>query len=76
MSYQVLAFKKSDILWHLTKVGRCLHVHEIHVSFFLSILLSVKFKYDHKRQVSGMAHKLLGIKSDGFVVFPFKRHIC
>ena len=45
---QVFAFKKPDILWHLTKVGRCLHVHEVHVSFFLSMLLSVKFNYDHK----------------------------
>ena len=56
---QVLAFKKPDIIWHLTKLGRCLNVHEIHVSFFLSMLLSVKFNYDH-RQVSGMAHKLSG----------------
>ena len=45
---QVLAFKKPDIIWHLTKLGRCLNVHEIHVSFFLSMLLSVKFNYDHK----------------------------
>ena len=45
---QVLAFKKPDIFWHLTKVGRCLHVYEIHVYFFLSMLLSVKFNYDRK----------------------------
>ena len=44
----VLTFKKSDIIWQLTKVSRCLHLHEIHVSFFLSILLSVKLNYDHK----------------------------
>ena len=45
---QVLAFKKPDIIWYLTKLGRCLNAHEIHVSFFLSMLLSVKFNYDHK----------------------------
>ena len=45
---QILAFKKPDIFWHLIKVRRYLHVHEIHVFFFLSMLLSVKFKYDHK----------------------------
>ena len=45
---QVLTFKKPDIFRHLAKVGRCLHVHEVHVSFFLSMLLSVKFNYDHK----------------------------
>ena len=37
-----------DIFWHLAKVGRCLHVHEVHVSFFLCMLLSVKFNDDYK----------------------------
>ena len=45
---QVLAFKKPDINGHLAKEGCCLHVHEIHISFFLSMLVSVEFNYDHK----------------------------
>ena len=45
---QVIAFKKPAIFCHLPKVGRCLHVHEIHVSFVRSMLLSVKFNYGHK----------------------------
>ena len=43
-----VAFKKPNIVWHLTKLGRCQHFHELHFSFLLSMLLSVKFNDDHK----------------------------
>ena len=76
---QVLAFKKSDIFWLLTKVEHCLHAHEIHVSFFLSMLPSVKFNYDHKGRFLvwhiNYQGKNLSL-SVGFVVFPFKCPIC
>ena len=72
---QVLALKKRDIFWHLTKVGRCLHVHEVHVSFFLSMPLSVKFNNDHigRFLVWHINYKGKNLSlSVGFVVFPFK----
>ena len=71
---QVLAFKKPDIIWHLTKLGRCLNVHEIHVSFFLSMLLSVKFNYDHKDRFLVWHINYQGKTLS--VDFPFKCPIC
>ena len=71
---QVFAFKRPDIILQLTKLGRCLNVHEIHVSIFLSMLLSVKINYDHKdrflvRHINYQG-KILSVD------FPFKCPIC